>query len=421
MRDFSKIPARSWMRAGLELRESAIHGTGVFTKSAISVGEIVIIWGGVIVRLEDFKSGQGVKHTNVGVDDDLYLAAENSEEVSMDDYMNHSCEPNLWLIDEVTVVARRDIQAGEELTIDYATELADETYQMKTLCNCRSNRCRRVVTGKDWQLTEIQEEYGNHFAPFLNRRIERLGRLTNSHHGGNPTVKALITGGSRGIGKAIARELAIANHDVLLVARNTKTLESAAAELKSGSKGKVLQFACDLKDPDHLSRLRDYCGEIDFAPDVLVLNAGIFIEGTLTGAPITDFEQTLEVNFMSIYRTVNLFMESLRTRRAAKIILIGSTAAYEPYPVGPLYGVAKWALRGYATNLRRELMKDGIAVTFLAPGGTLTDLWAGESLPPNRLLEPSDIGKLVAAILSLSNQAVVEELVVRPMLGDIHE
>jgi uncharacterized protein len=165
------------MRAGLELRESAIDGTGVFTNSPIRVGEVVVIWGGVIVSFEDFKSWQGVKHTNVAVDEDVYLAAQHSEEVSMDDYMNHSCEPNLWLIDEVTLIARRNIQAGEELTIDYATETADETYRLKTLCNCRSNRCRRAVTGKDWQLKELQEEYGSHFAPFLNRRIERLARL----------------------------------------------------------------------------------------------------------------------------------------------------------------------------------------------------------------------------------------------------
>ena len=165
----------------------------------------------------------------------------------------------------------------------------------------------------------------------------------------------------------------------------------------------------------------DYCSKSGFLPNVLVLNAGIFIEGSLANSPPQDFRETLKINFESIFHTVRLFVDFLRSQPASKVILIGSTAAYEPYPIGPLYGVAKWALRGYAINLRRELMKDGIGVTFLAPGGTLTDLWAGEELPPNRLLEARDIGKLVAAILTLSNQAVVEELVVRPMLGDIHE
>ena len=133
------------------------------------------------------------------------------------------------------------------------------------------------------------------------------------------------------------------------------------------------------------------------------------------------FDTTLNVNFMSIHHIVKLFIEHLKTVKSSKIIIIGSTAAYEPYPLGAIYGVAKWALRGYAVNLRKELMKDYIGVTFISPGGTLTDLWEGEPLPENRLLEPSDIGKLVVAMLSLSNQAVVEEIIVKPMLGDIHE
>jgi short-subunit dehydrogenase len=87
----------------------------------------------------------------------------------------------------------------------------------------------------------------------------------------------------------------------------------------------------------------------------------------------------------------------------------------------PTYGIAKWGLRGFALNLRHELRDDGIGVTFLSPGGTLTDMWAGEDLPPNRLLEPTDVALMVAAITELSSQAVVDEIVLRPMLGDIHE
>jgi NADP-dependent 3-hydroxy acid dehydrogenase YdfG len=122
-----------------------------------------------------------------------------------------------------------------------------------------------------------------------------------------------------------------------------------------------------------------------------------------------------------IYHCVKKFADILKKQAGSKVILIGSTAGIEAYPLGPLYGVAKWGLKGYAINLRKELMNDNIAVTLINPGGTLTDLWAGEDLPPNRLLEPSDIGKLVTAILTLSQQAVVEEIIVRPMLGDMHE
>ncbi|MEX2227560.1 MAG: SDR family oxidoreductase [Dehalococcoidia bacterium] len=234
-------------------------------------------------------------------------------------------------------------------------------------------------------------------------------------------MRALITGGSRGIGKAIAFELGRAGHELLLVARNRETLERTAGELRTACRGKIAHFVCDVAKAEDQDALRKFCTTSGFVPEILVLNAGIFIEGSLSGGAIDELRETLDVNFFSIHRTVTMFIDDLKTQHGSKIILMGSTAAYEPYPIGPLYGVAKWALRGYAINLRRELMNDGVGVTFLSPGGTLTDLWEGETLPENRLLQPEDIAKLVAAILTLSEQAVVEELIVRPMLGDMHE
>lgn len=234
-------------------------------------------------------------------------------------------------------------------------------------------------------------------------------------------MNVLITGGSRGIGKAIAIELAKAGHNILIVARDKSNLKFALNEINKVSNSLNISFNCDVSKVDEQLLLLKFCKENNFLPDVLILNAGIFIEGSLLLPKNNAFENTLNVNFFSNYHLVNLFLDTLKSALSAKIILIGSTAAYEPYPIGSLYGVSKWALRGYAVNLRNEMMKENIAVTFIAPGGTLTDLWAGETLPENRLLEPSDIGKLIAAILTLSNQAVVEELIVRPMLGDIHE
>lgn len=234
-------------------------------------------------------------------------------------------------------------------------------------------------------------------------------------------MRVLITGGSRGIGRAIAEELAGAGHNLLLIAKNPDNLQSAAIEIRSKYGTEVRYFVCDVGNMQNQQALYDFCLENDYLPDVLVLNAGIFLEGSLTNSSNSDFSETLNIDLLAIYNTVKLFIGHLRARQGAKIILIGSTAAYEPYPVGALYGVAKWALRGYAINLRHELMGDKIAVTFLAPGGTLTDLWEGEILSEDRLLEAKDIGKLVVSILNLSDQAVVEELIVRPMLGDIHE
>lgn len=235
-------------------------------------------------------------------------------------------------------------------------------------------------------------------------------------------MKVLITGASRGIGKAIAIELANAGHDLVLVSKKAENLVRTYNEIKSIAKSQVEYFVCDVGKETDLSKLYKFCKTSGNLPDALVFSAGIFFEDTtLMTASEEQFAETLNINFLSIHRTIKLFIEHLRKVESSKIFLIGSTAAYESYPLGAIYGVAKWALRGYAINLRKELMKDYIGVTFISPGGTLTDLWAGEPLPENRLLEPSDIGKLIAVMLTLSKQAVVEELIVRPMLGDIHE
>ena len=99
----------------------------------------------------------------------------------------------------------------------------------------------------------------------------------------------------------------------------------------------------------------------------------------------------------------------------ARIIIIGSTAAYSAYSV-PSYGVAKWGLRGLAVNLRKEL-----GVTFISPGPVLTDMWADVDVPEGRLLEPDDIAKVICGLFDLSTQAVVESLIIQPMLGDYDE
>jgi short-subunit dehydrogenase len=234
-------------------------------------------------------------------------------------------------------------------------------------------------------------------------------------------MKILITGASRGIGKAIAIELCKFGHELMLVSKNEENLLNAVNELKSRCNSEIQHKVCDVGSEAEIDDLVTSCKESKFLPNVLILNAGIFIEGTLTNSKAEDFYQTLNVNLFHIYHCVKKFAEILKTQSESKVILIGSTASLEAYPLGPLYGVAKWGLKGYAVNLRKEFMNDNIAVTLINPGGTLTDLWEGEELPPNRLLEPSDIGKLVSAILNLSSQAVVEEIVVRPMLGDFHE
>lgn len=229
---------------------------------------------------------------------------------------------------------------------------------------------------------------------------------------------ALITGGSRGIGYAIARELGSHGWGLFLVGENEDRVKGAAKTLQNT----IGSVAVDLGTGESAAETVAATFRTSAASlDLLVLNAGIFIEESLAEVDASTFERNMAVNLNANMFLVKHLLPSLRSGRSPRIVLIGSTAAYEPYPLVPTYGVAKWALRGFAINLRRELISERIGVTLLSPGGTLTDMWAGEELEPNRLLEPRDIALLVVTITELSEQAVVDELVLRPMLGDIHE
>ncbi len=156
----------SWIHPRLEARPSPIAGRGLFAATPIRADEPVMIWGGEVV--ERWRKGC------VAIAEDRYLADPEDGVTGLDDLINHSCDPNLWMQDEVTLIARRDIAAGEELTGDYAMWEADEGWASGWRCRCGRARCRGVVTGRDWRSAELQERYRHHFSPFVNRRIRRL-------------------------------------------------------------------------------------------------------------------------------------------------------------------------------------------------------------------------------------------------------
>lgn len=167
----------SWWLEGLYLDASPIHGQGIFTSRPIAKGTVVIRWGGVVFTDEDLKTGRVREHTYVGIGSNLYLANEADKAPTLDDYINHSCDGNLWMVDEVTLEARRNILVADELTADYALWLNKPDYRMKNSCVCRSQNCRQVITGIDWQRDDVQERNRGHFSPFINKLI--AGRLNS--------------------------------------------------------------------------------------------------------------------------------------------------------------------------------------------------------------------------------------------------
>ena len=156
-----------------EVRTSSIHGRGLFATADIAKDEIVAVKGGHIVDrkylAEQVTPPLGPVEIQIG--DDLFIAPVSAEqrEGSML-YSNHSCNANLGIRGEITFVAMRDIKAGEELTHDWCTtDDSDESQK----CNCGGPNCRGTVTGKDWQLPELQKRYAGYFSAYLQKKIDR--------------------------------------------------------------------------------------------------------------------------------------------------------------------------------------------------------------------------------------------------------
>lgn len=233
-------------------------------------------------------------------------------------------------------------------------------------------------------------------------------------------MKVLITGAGRGIGNAIAAQLCQSGHDLLLTSNNKVSVKSAVSAL-SGISHNICGVAADFRTHDGAKRVREYATGVGFSPDILILVAGCFFDESLLAYTPAHLSEQFHVNLISQIEMVRLFVDDLKKSRSAKVVVIGSTAGFEAYAYGGVYSITKWALRGFVENLRSELRPSNIGVSILHPGPTWTDLWKGEELPRERLLEATDIAKLVDVMLTLSPQANVDELVVRPLQGDIHD
>jgi len=234
-------------------------------------------------------------------------------------------------------------------------------------------------------------------------------------------MKTLVIGASRGIGLAICNELARQGHDLLMVAKTPATLKTAVVGIQKARKAKIDYLAQDITAPGALNTIKKFVYKNKKGLHNLVLNAGIALDGDLKSGSRKVFEEQMELHLYAIFGLVQTLLPLLDRSEPCRIVIIGSTSGIEASSVVPMYSVTKWALRGYAVNLRNELKKDGIAVTFMAPGATYTDMWKYDGGPKaDRCMAPDDVAKMVAAVLSLSGRADVEELIMRPMLGDLH-
>lgn len=232
---------------------------------------------------------------------------------------------------------------------------------------------------------------------------------------------AVVTGAGRGIGRAIVRRLAQGGCSVLFTARTDSELQMLRQELESQYPKQ--KFSCapfDLGKRDDAAAcsawIREVCGG---GLDLLVHNAGEFLPGTLLDEPDGQLMSLLEVNVMSAYYLTRDLADLIKGSRGAHLFFLCSTASIKAYPAGGAYAVSKHALLGLARSLRQELMPAGVGVTAILPGPTYTSSWSGSGMPENRFMPAEDLAELIWTSWKVSPNAIVEELLVRPILGDI--
>lgn len=232
---------------------------------------------------------------------------------------------------------------------------------------------------------------------------------------------AVVTGAGRGIGRAIVHRLARGGCSVLFTARTDSELQSLRKELVALYPNQ--QFSCapfDLSKRDEVGRCALWIrGEVGERLDLLVHNAGIFLPGPLLDEPEGQFLSLLEVNLLSAYYLTRDLSDLIKKSPGAHLFFMCSTASIKAYPAGGAYAVSKHAMLGLSRSLRQELMPFGVGVTSILPGPTYTSSWSASGWPEDRFMRAEDVAELIWTSWKVGHASVVEELLVRPILGDL--
>ncbi|MDB5284320.1 MAG: short-chain dehydrogenase [Bacteroidota bacterium] len=230
--------------------------------------------------------------------------------------------------------------------------------------------------------------------------------------------KIVITGATKGLGRAIAEKFAAEGFDVAVCARSEKDLEELKSKLQKPG-NKILTAKCDVRKKDELKNFADSVLKEFGAVDILINNAGVFLPGQVFNEAEGTFEQIMETNLYSAYYTSRWLLPQMIAKKSGHIFNMCSVASLQAYRDGGSYSISKFALLGLSKALREELKPYSIKVTSLIPGATRTESWDGTELPDSRFMKAADIANIVWDIYNLSENAVVEEILLRPLLGDI--
>lgn len=223
----------------------------------------------------------------------------------------------------------------------------------------------------------------------------------------NKTI--VVTGGTKGIGRAIVDRFAKEGFTVLTCAR---TNDEKFPE-------NVLFFKADLSKKAEVLAFADFIKASVSKVDILVNNTGFFLPGQIHNEQEGTLETMIETNLYSAYHLTRALVQDMIDKRAGYIFNICSVASIVAYTNGGAYCISKFAMLGMSKVLREELKPFGVRVTSILPGATFTNSWAGVDLPTERFIASDDIAEVIWAANALPATTVLEEIVMRPQLGDL--
>ena len=230
---------------------------------------------------------------------------------------------------------------------------------------------------------------------------------------------AIVSGGTQGIGRAIAEQFAQNGFDIVISARKEADLASSQAFIEKQYAVKCFIYQADLSIKAQVFALADYVLSLGRKIDVLVNNAGTFLPGNVHEEADGILEKLIETNLYSAYYLTKGLSKNMVEQKSGHIFNICSVASLMAYPNGGSYSISKFAMLGFSKVLREEMKNFGVKVTSIMPGAVYTNSWAGAGIPEERFMKPSDVAKTIWGAYDLSASAVIEDIVMRPQEGDI--
>jgi len=226
----------------------------------------------------------------------------------------------------------------------------------------------------------------------------------------------VITGASKGIGRAVAERFAAAGHTLFLCARNIEHLQAVAADITATySQCTVYIKGVDISLKEDIVTFGNYVLQVAGAPAVVVNNAAYFTNSSIYNEEEGLLDKMMATNLNGAYHLTRTLLPAMMAQKSGHVFNICSVASLQSSANGGSYSISKFALVGFTKNLREEMKPYNIKVTGVYPGSTYTESWHGSGVNPESLIQPNDIAELIYTTAHLSPQACVEEIIVRPV------